>query len=123
MAAWLALIRRHRAAGRRMERVHLIEALTPYLRYEISWGYDLTSAAGEDIRIVRSLGACSSARAVPILKDFWLFDETTCVLMDYDALGRLVGCGTVPDEAISTYLRLKGEVLAAAVPLASFRVD
>jgi hypothetical protein len=46
---WHAMIREHVAAGRRLERVHVIEEpLSDYIRYELA-AYSRTIAAGEDV--------------------------------------------------------------------------
>src|SRR5439155_13702096 len=50
---WEEMIRANRRAGRVMQRVHVvIEPLSPYMRFELTWAYAPNVAAGEDIRII-----------------------------------------------------------------------
>jgi Family of unknown function (DUF6879) len=81
---WVARVQAACAAGKVMARVHgVCEPLTPYLRYELQWSYPPNVAAGEDVRIARTAAA-------PPVRDFWLFDSTALLWLDYDASGCLV---------------------------------
>jgi hypothetical protein len=82
---WVARVRSACAAGKVIARVHYVRApLTDYLRYEITWSYPSNVDAGEDVRITTdSLGLPD--------RDFWLFDSTTLLWMDYDNNGCMVG--------------------------------
>jgi len=70
-APWLAMLRRHRAAGKTIARVHVItEPLTDYLKYELAC-YETSVRAGEDIRILPA----SLAEDVDLPEfDYHLFD-------------------------------------------------
>src|ERR1043166_1443630 len=47
---WMDYVSKTVQAGKRIRRVHVVPArLTPYLRYEIEWGYLYTASAGEEI--------------------------------------------------------------------------
>jgi uncharacterized protein DUF6879 len=117
--AWRANIRSHAAVGRRMQRVHLIRGpLTDYLRFEIEWGYSDNAAAGEDIRILHV-----GDGELPELgdEDFWLFDDSTLVLMRYDEHGRWLGADQLADPALlPEYQRRRDRALALAVPLSDY---
>ncbi|HYR62015.1 MAG TPA: helix-turn-helix transcriptional regulator [Actinomycetota bacterium] len=96
--AWQSNIRAHAAAGRPMQRVHVIRGpLTDYLRFEVEWGYPDNTAAGEDIGILHV-----GDGELPELgeEDFWLFDDSTLVLMRYDEHGRWLGADQVVDPAV-----------------------
>ena len=65
------MLRRDRAAGKTIGRVHVIaEPLTDYLRYELAC-YQSSFLAGEDIRIL-PVGLAAGLE-LPAF-DFWLFD-------------------------------------------------
>jgi len=51
--AWQAMIRRHRAAGVHVARVHvLVEPLSDYARFEAAVMYPVNIDAGEDVRVI-----------------------------------------------------------------------
>jgi len=114
--AWQSNIRAHAAAGRPMQRVHVIRGpLTDYLRFEVEWGYPDNTAAGEDIGILHV-----GDGELPELgeEDFWLFDNSTLVLMRYDEHGRWLGADQVVDpDRLSAYRRRRDQALALALPL------
>jgi hypothetical protein len=117
--AWQANIGAHAAAGRPMQRVHIIRGpLTDYLRFEIEWGYRDNAAAGEDIRILHvAKGELPDLGDV----DFWLFDDSTLVLMRYDEKGRWLGADQVVDpDRLSEYRRRRDQALALAVSLGDY---
>jgi hypothetical protein len=67
---WLSMLRRDRAAGKTIGRVHVIGDLTDYLRYELAC-YQSSFLAGEDIRILPA--RLAAGLDLPGF-DFWLFD-------------------------------------------------
>ncbi len=70
----------------------MAEPLTAYMRYELTWSYPPNVAAGEDIRI---------APLSPMMpgRDFWLFDSSALLWLDYDGAGRLVSAELDDDPA------------------------
>ncbi len=62
--------------------------LTDYLRYEFAV-YRRTVEVGEDVRILDLTD--QSDPGLPA-QDFWLFDDTAVVRMDYDSEGTQLGC-------------------------------
>ena len=107
--------------GRRMGRVHAIAGpLTPYLRYEIEWGYAPLAAAGEDVRILHR----PTWRQTPFGRrppDFWLVDDETVALMDYDDEGRWLGMRLVTDQVeLAEYRHLRDLAVRASVPYAEY---
>lgn len=64
MEEWLDTVQGARAAGKCMERVHVVvEPLSDYMRYELTWWYPANVAAGEDIRIIPAQGAVAGRAA------------------------------------------------------------
>ncbi len=91
MAEWTdGTIARAVKAGKRMQRVHVVEdPLSDYLRYEFAWGYEHTVAAGEDVRII-AVQAGDWPAGLPHY-DYWLFDSSLLVSMRYDETGAFTG--------------------------------
>ena len=118
---YLEILRSLPAQGRRMGRVHAIAgSLTPYLRYELEWGYAPLAPAGEDIRILHR----PSWRDTPFGRrppDFWLVDDETVVLMDYDDEGRWLGMRLVTETAeVAEYCHLRDLAVRGSVPYAEY---
>ncbi len=82
---WTSLIASNVQAGKAVQRVHVVrEPLTDYLRFELTWGYELNAAAGEDVRII----AIAKHDPWPVdlpQRDYWLFDSVELYDMHYDS--------------------------------------
>ena len=115
--SWLTRVRSFRASGRWIGRVHVLHRpLTDYLRYELAV-YRHTAAAGEDIRILDL-----TSQPDPGLpgQDFWLFDETLVVRMDYDDHGAQLGRELLEDTDPAPYAEWQRLALARALPYAEY---
>lgn len=89
LAEWDALVAKNVCDGKTMRRVHFITPpLTPYLRFEIEWGYIFTASAGEHIRLLITEHDPLGLEAVG---DFWLFDNRELFFVKYDTDGRYLG--------------------------------
>jgi hypothetical protein len=111
--SWLARVRHFRQTGRWIGRVHIIRRpLTDYLRYEFAV-YCRTVKAGEDVRILDL-----TDRPNPGLpaQDFWLFDNTAVVRMDYDRDGTQLGRELLEDVDPAPYVTWKRLALEHAEP-------
>jgi hypothetical protein len=114
---WLTRVRHFAATGRWVGRVHVLSRpLTDYLRYEFAV-YRYTVRAGEDVRILDL-----TDRADPGLptQDFWLFDESSVVRMDYDEQGRQLGRELLEAVDPAPYVEWKRIALAHAQPFAEY---
>ncbi|MGA9308909.1 MAG: DUF6879 family protein [Pseudonocardiaceae bacterium] len=110
---WLVRVRHFRATGRRIGRVHVIaRPLTDYLRYEFAV-YRRNMEAGEDVRILDL-----TDRPDPGLpaQDFWLFDDTAIVRMDYHPDGTQLGRELLEDVDPNPYIAWKRLALEYAEP-------
>jgi hypothetical protein len=123
MAAYLDNLRALSQQGRSSGRVHaIVGPLTPYLRYEVEWGYARTAAAGDDVRILhrRSWSETPFDEPPP---DFWIFDaelpEATVALMHYAPDGEWRGLELVSGD-ISEYRRLRELAVRDSVPLREY---
>jgi hypothetical protein len=114
---WLTRVRRFRATGRWIGRVHVLRRpLTDYLRYEFAV-YRHTVAAGEDIRILDL--ATQPDPGLPS-QDFWLFDDTAVVRMDYDDRGAQLGRELLEGVDAALYVEWRRTALTCAQPYAEY---
>lgn len=120
---WDAMIKANVASGKKMQRVHLLPVrLTPYLRYEIHWGYVHTASLGEDIRLLMP----SVARPIRTLakEDFWLFDNEAVVFVRYKKDGTFIRFEREDDAGvINDCCRLRDLFLSHAIPLKMYLRD
>jgi hypothetical protein len=81
-------LKRLQGEGKRKGRVHVLaQPLSEYLRFEFSRYYAPHALAGEDIRI---LDVTERENPLQGVQDFWLFDRSTVVLMNYEEDGTQV---------------------------------
>jgi hypothetical protein len=114
---WLTRVRHFRATGRWVGRVHVVSRpLTNYLRYEFAV-YGHTLRAGEDIRI---LDVTDQGNPGLPAYDFWLFDESSVVRMDYDEDGRQLGRELLDEVDPEPYLMWKRTALTASRPFEEY---
>jgi hypothetical protein len=114
--SWCKLVSEARSAGRLMQRVRLVTTpLTDYERFELATYRD-SLAAGEDIRVCYR-ESWELIRSTRIPGDFWLFDEQTTIMLNYDAEGRFQG---TEDGTPSICIRQRSLALEHSIPLADF---
>ncbi|CAM5534281.1 hypothetical protein GCM10010329_28910 [Streptomyces spiroverticillatus] len=81
-------LRRQAAEGRVQGRVHIVtRPLSDYLRFEFHHYYQAHSLAGEQIRI---LDVTDRANPLEGVQDYWCFDRSEVVLMNYHSDGRQI---------------------------------
>jgi hypothetical protein len=117
--SWSRYVRGALREGKRMARVHAVrEPLSEYLEFEITCGYPASTAAGEDVRILRR----GSWPHLPLPDhDFWLFDDRDAVVMDYDANGDFLGAEVISDpKMIGRYRQARDRLVRHSVPLADY---
>ena len=117
---WEAMIRANRAAGKTMQRVHVVvEPVSDYLRFELTWAYAPNVTAGEDIRIIAVPGDGSWPPGVPH-RDFWLFDDDL-YLAHYADDGTWLGVEHITDaDTVATATRWRAAALHHAQPWETF---
>jgi hypothetical protein len=110
---WLMRVRHFRHTGRWIGRVHVINRpLTDYLCYEFAV-YRRTVEAGEDVRI---LDLTDQPNPGLPAHDFWLFDDTAVVRMDYSPDGTQLGRELLEDVDPAPYVAWKRLALEYAEP-------
>jgi hypothetical protein len=116
---WARFVRASVRGGKQMARVHVVdEPLSDYLRFELACGYPASMAAGEDIRILQ-------LSRYPFIvyprRDFWLFDDSVAVMMDYDDDGNFLGAhATSAPVEIARYRLARKFIMQDAVPLTDY---
>lgn len=114
--SWCRLVHEAQSTGRLMQRVRLVSTpLTDYERFELATFRD-SLVAGEDIRVCyrKSWKLIETTRNP---HDFWLFDEQTIIMLNYDLEGRFQG---TEDGARSICIRQRHLALEHSIPLADF---
>ncbi len=109
---WLANVQARTTAGVRWRRVHIVRRpISDYLRFEFS-GYKDNILAGEEVRIA---DISKNRDLLNFKQDFWLFDNTTAILMKYDQSGLLIDTERTND--ISEHVGIMNYVLSQSIPL------
>ncbi|WP_405938274.1 hypothetical protein OG338_17815 [Streptomyces sp. NBC_00726] len=110
-------LRRQVAEGRSQGRVHIVaRPLSDYLRFEFSQYYAPHALAGEQIRILDVTGRANPLEGV---QDFWLFDRSEVVLMNYDPDGRQIS-REVHEGDPAPFIEHQRVALAESVPFEEY---
>ncbi|MEU1421421.1 DUF6879 family protein [Kitasatospora sp. NPDC005751] len=113
---WVEEVRSGVNNGKRMYRVHVLSRpLTPYLRFELGWGYRKNATAGEEFFILDVTDKPNPLEGVP---DYWAFDESIVVTMQYGDGGSFIGAEKQP--SVAEWLQLRDIALGQAVPFAEW---
>ncbi len=109
---WADEVRGNIESGKRVYRVHILSRpLTDYLRFELGWGYRKNMKAGEEFFILDTTHQPNPLAGVP---DFWMFDESSVISMDYGGGGEFLGGTSHLDAA--EWVERRDIALAHAVP-------
>ncbi|MDT0306348.1 hypothetical protein RM780_05155 [Streptomyces sp. DSM 44917] len=110
--AWTRMV-----STRNVGRVHIVSRpLTDYLRFEFERYYQHQARAGEDIRI---LDVTEQENPLPGVQDFWMFDQTTIVLMHYEPDGKQIG-RELYDGDPAPYIEYQRIAKAASTPFLEY---
>ena len=112
---WPPLVKRQCSAGKVMQRARVVSRPpTEYERFELSL-YPHSIEAGEQI-CVYERGSIPEIFRYEV--DFWLFDNHTVYILNYDAEGHFLGFEPAYDMV--TYRRIRDLALERSIPLADF---
>jgi len=118
-AAWLDSIRSATAAGKRVERVRVLEEPpTEYQRWEM-WSGQYNCAAGETIRYLPRSRA--QQIGLPITDDWWLFDSAKLATMRFSDSGEPLGGEIISDPQVVAQHRTWWDLAVAHSEPASLR--
>ncbi|MEU9011101.1 DUF6879 family protein [Streptomyces sp. NPDC048479] len=118
-AIWHQTIRAQTSSGLTWTRAKLVgRPLTDYSRYLFGWGIPGNVEAGEDYRIVDV-----TEREVELPnQDFWMFDETTVVHLNYRPDGTQINRELVESPDIGQYLAWRDLALEISIPFSGYRI-
>lgn len=115
--AWLDIVTRATNSGRTMSRVHAVRRpLSSYVEFELEL-YDGNVAAGEDVRVADRARFPDQLAALD--RDFWLFDDHTVAVMNYDDEGHFHGADDASDQ-LDDYRHLRDVAVNASVRYRDF---
>lgn len=117
--SWLDFISEAKSAGKHITRVHLMPVvLTPYLRFQIEWGYYYSYKAGEEIRIL--LPEKDKTEAHVKSGDFWVFDDETFVSLNYTSDGTFLGVTKISEIDKAVYRSIRDSALERSIPFTEY---
>lgn len=119
--SWCAKIKEATESGKEMSRIHIVPTvLTPYLRYEIEWGYTLsTQPSGENIFLVNREANPRLAKLAQ--EDFYLLDDKRAIVVVYDENNSFLRTELeVGEEEVAAMVKLKEDLMAVAIPLSEY---
>ncbi|MBT2524705.1 hypothetical protein J7E91_04480 [Streptomyces sp. ISL-99] len=109
-------LKRVRREGKSKGRVHVVtRPLSDYLRYEFMY-YLPHVWAGEDIRI---MDVTDRNNPLVGVQDFWIFDKSEVVLMNYEADGTQIS-REVFEGDVTPYVEYQRIALAESVPFEEY---
>jgi hypothetical protein len=115
---WLDTLADGRTAGKVFQRVRVVTSpLTDYIKYEFAWGYVFNVKAGEDIRVLDL--AVKPDPGLP-RQDFWLFDDSIVVRMDYRPDGSQIGRELLEGVDPAPYVEWKRLALENSEPFMEY---
>lgn len=118
---WADYISEQRRQGKTIERIHIIPRIpSDYLKFEMAWGYRYSHLAGEAIYLAYRETVPRYLKDLR-LPDFWLFDDSQCLIQRYDTAGRWLGSDILLSTEGTQILRaVRDELRQISFP---FRID
>ncbi|MFF3980900.1 DUF6879 family protein [Streptomyces sp. NPDC001828] len=110
-------LRRQAGEGRTQGRVHVVSRpLSEYLRFEFHHYYKAHALAGEQIRILDVTGRPNPLEGA---QDFWMFDRSEVVLMNYHSDGRQIS-REVHEGDLSQFIEYQRIAVSDSVPFEEY---
>ena len=91
-----------------------------YLKYCIDLAYTTGLSCGAKVGIIKDINILEYKSNIPILFDYWLFDDTVCILMVYDLVGRSCRKYKVDNEYVLDYVNFSETLMCQSEPLERF---
>lgn len=115
---WVTELRSHTSKGKRIYRVHIVSRpLTPYLRFELGWGYQKNATGGEEFFVLDITGRPNPLEGVP---DFWLMDGLTPGVLNYSEDGAFLGADILTSERAEEFRAYRDSAMARAQPFSEW---
>lgn len=117
---WLDIVRDAVAAGKTMQRVHVMTVpLTGYVHWELGWFQRHSAAAGEDIWLLPHYGGFWPRGLMRL--DWWLFDDERVAIFRFDDRARLTDIELSASENVAEHFRGERDTaLREARPYANY---
>jgi len=114
---WADYIRAQVSQGKNFERVHVIpRELSDYLKFQFDWGYRYSVEAGEKIYLVYRETLPELLMDIE-LPDFWLFDNTDCLIQRYNEQGGWLRSDVLGSQrGVDTLSEVRDELLRLSFP-------
>ena len=108
MTEWHTMLTKAKERGASFKRLRsLPESFNNYIRAEIEWGYIYNAEFGENIRMITP-SLIKEKVSKEKLVDFWIFDNASVLLMNYDTEGHFLGSNLVDDfREVDKYIKIK----------------
>lgn len=117
-SGWHETVRKNTTAGKIMQRIKVVhKPFTDYTRFLFEWVIVGNVAAGEDYRI---LDLADHVIDIP-QQDFWIFDESTVVLLNFNSNGTLRDREMVDPSRVGKYFEWRDWALKKSVPFDEYR--
>ncbi|MCB5166866.1 hypothetical protein LG634_18705 [Streptomyces bambusae] len=115
---WVSELRSHTSQGKRIYRVHVLcRPLTPYLRFELGWGYRKNATGGEEFFILDTTEQPNPLEGVP---DFWQMDGASPAVMSYSHDGEFLGVDVLPEERAGEFRAYRDTAMRYAEPFSDW---
>ncbi|MCY0940657.1 DUF6879 family protein [Streptomyces antarcticus] len=115
---WVSELRSHISNGKRIYRVHILSRpLTPYLRFELGWGYRKNATGGEEFFILDTTERPNPLEGVP---DFWQMDSLTPAVMSYSADGAFLGTHVLAGDRAEEFCAYRDTAMRHAEPFSEW---
>ncbi|MFE7134455.1 DUF6879 family protein [Streptomyces sp. NPDC057638] len=116
-SAYTERVTRQRTEGKHNGRVHIVtQPLSDYLRFEFSRYYGVHAQAGDNIRI---LDVTNRSNPLEGVQDFWMFDQSEVVLMNYEADGTQINREVFAGD-VSPFIEYQRIAIKASVPFQEY---
>ena len=118
-AGWHEWLRARRDEGKRIYRVRVLyREPSPYLCFEMEWGYAGNAEAGEEIRV---LDLTEQRRPDGLVDDeFWMLDADRAAVMIYDDGGRFLHADTTEGRDALPYVQAARAGWGAGEPFSAW---
>jgi hypothetical protein len=120
---WVDRVKAGVSAGKFFQRVHVVkEPLSDYMRFECAWSYRDSTAAGEDVRILR-IGDDDWPDGLTKL-DYWLWDSAIVAKLYYSNEGRFMH-GELTDDKndVARANEWRDIAVSQSIPFAQYDQD
>lgn len=120
---WIASLKKAAAKGIAVKRVRVApKTINSYIRFEIDLWQKYSTKCGEQFFFIDAADYKAIANGCGFdPKDFWLFDDTSLLMMNYTPAGQFSGDIQITDTGmISRYRELKEKLLKASQPMNDF---